>query len=130
MHYDATRNADTDFDGKIDGVSYYRAGRLVASAFDDDGDGRHDLWLAYDDTLRLELELVGRDRDGDADVSRKISATEFVVEETPLSDSLLPDLGPLGDWRVLAGAGLLLVLGAFSVAMVGLVLLRRRPRAR
>lgn len=125
VQYDTSRNVDTDFDGKLDGVGYYRGGRLVASALDDDGDGRHDLWLTYDDTLQLALELVDRDRDGEPDVSRKLSATESVLEETQLSDSPLPKLDLLGDWRVLAGAGLLLVFGAFFVAVIGFLLLRR-----
>lgn len=114
---------DRDGDGVADRVSYYDGERLVASAFDDDGDGRFDLWIAYDAELHVTREAVDRDHDGVADVVRMLTTDGHVAGEVMLAAPVRSDAGaaerptlPI-DPR-LGGAAAILVIAAVAAIVL------------
>ncbi len=55
--------ADRDFDGQIDTITYFQDGRVVRQELDENGDGRVDTKIFFDDDgspLRAERDLAGR----------------------------------------------------------------------
>lgn len=72
VHYaasgDVTREQyDTDFDGRIDMGRYYELGKLVRDELDLNQDGFADSWRIYDDGRLVRVE-TDRDADGRADM--------------------------------------------------------------
>ena len=142
IRYTEAAEKDTNADGKMDRVSYYDGDQLLATAYDDDGDGEHDMWVTFDADLRVDQEVVDRDHDGSADVMRSLDAAGKVVSEgqapsveskpepepaEPVvvataqpSEPALPDGFPL-DYRLGIGAGILVL----TILLVAVVL--RRP---
>lgn len=142
IRYTEAAEKDTNADGKMDRVSYYDGDQLLATAYDDDDDGEHDMWVTFDADLRVDQEVVDRDHDGSADVMRSLDAAGKVVAEgqapsvetkpdpepepepakpvvvatTQPADPALPTGFPL-DYRLGVGAGIL-VLTIFLAAMV------------
>ncbi len=55
--------ADRNFDGQIDTITYFQDGRIVRQETDDNGDGRVDMKTFFDDdgdALRTERDMSGR----------------------------------------------------------------------
>ncbi|MCX7808927.1 MAG: hypothetical protein N2515_09985, partial [Deltaproteobacteria bacterium] len=55
--------ADRDFDGQIDALTFFQEGRIVRQEFDTNADGRIDTKLFFDDEgkpFRAERDLTGR----------------------------------------------------------------------
>ncbi len=55
--------ADRNFDGQIDTITYFQDGRIVRQEMDDNADGRVDMKVFFDDAgvaLRAERDIAGR----------------------------------------------------------------------
>ena len=55
--------ADRNFDGQIDTITYFQDGRIVRQEMDDNADGRVDMKVFFDDSgvaLRSERDIAGR----------------------------------------------------------------------
>lgn len=78
--FDEAVQADPDEDGFEERTSYYLNGTLVATVYDNDGDGKPDLWFRYDDELYLDLEVVDENGDGEPDVVHHINREEVVSQ--------------------------------------------------
>lgn len=57
--YDEVVVADTDKDGTSDRTSYYTAGKLILTAYDENGDGKNDRWFEWkEDKVTLEMSAT------------------------------------------------------------------------
>ncbi len=65
--YDIYYDDDTTQDGYGDRRSYYLADELVFASWDEDLDGRHDLFMEISEGLYVEAEYADLDRDGAID---------------------------------------------------------------
>lgn len=74
--YDQTFEADTNGNGKNDRTSYYMNGQLVFTAYDENEDGRQDLWFRFKNGDTADLELADADADGDPDMITEVDAEE------------------------------------------------------
>lgn len=76
LEYDLKTVADTNGDGTDDRTSYYKGDALIWSAYDENGDGKPDLWMRYKNGDTIDLELFDPDGDGEPD-----KITEFNAQE-------------------------------------------------
>ena len=85
LEYDQKYETDTDNNGKNDRTSYYQGDRLVWSAYDEDENGKADLWIRYRDGDTPDLELVDYNSDGDPD---KISEFDYQGKREVIYDTV------------------------------------------
>lgn len=84
LEYDEKIEADTNNDGKNDRTTYYLGNRLVWSAYDEDGNGKPDLWLRYKNGDTVDLELHDPDGNGEPD---KIAEFDYQGKREVIYDS-------------------------------------------
>ncbi len=65
LEYDTRMEADTNGNGKNDRTSYYQGDTLVWSAYDEDENGKPDLWLRYKGGDTIDLEIHDADGNGE-----------------------------------------------------------------
>ena len=80
IEFDESSGEDSDGDGKVDKVSYYLRDSLVLTAWDEDGNGKAELWFIYDEEEYLVQEVADTDGDGRPDEFTRMSRDEKVVE--------------------------------------------------
>ena len=76
FEFDEKFEADTDGDGKTDRISYYQGGTLVLAAYDQNKDGKSDLWLRYKNGDTVDLELEDTNGDGSPDYIAEVAPNE------------------------------------------------------
>lgn len=76
VEYDEARPADTNENGTNDRTSYYKAGVLVFTAYDENEDGKDDLWFRYRADGAVDLELADSGTDGRPDMITEVDASE------------------------------------------------------
>lgn len=76
MTFDQTFEADTDGNGTNDRTSYYQGDTLMWAAYDEDENGKADLWLRYKNGDSVDLELYDRDGDGEPDKIVEVDSQE------------------------------------------------------
>ena len=74
IEYDQKIQADTDADGKDDRQSYYLKDQLVFVAYDENGDGKPNLWFRYTNGDTVDLELADKNTDGKPDTITEIDS--------------------------------------------------------
>jgi hypothetical protein len=113
--YDRAVEADTDDDGTNDRTTYYMGASMVMTAYDEDQDGRHELWFFYDEEERVNAEAADEDGDGSADAIVPIGPDEQVMEAAP---------APEDD----AGVSLMLPLIVAAIIVIGIMAALRRHK--
>lgn len=76
IEHDQSFEADTNDNGKNDRTSYYMSGQLVFTAYDENEDGKQDLWFRFKNGDVVDLELSDTNSDGDPDVITEVDAQE------------------------------------------------------
>lgn len=76
LEFDQKLEADTNGNGVNDRTSYYIGDRITWTVYDEDENGKPDVWLRYANGDTLDLELYDRDGDGEPE-----TITEFDGQE-------------------------------------------------
>ena len=76
IEYDSTLESDTNGNGKNDRTSYYLNGVLTFTAYDENEDGKPDLWLRFKNGDTIDLELADKNGDGEPDLITEITPQE------------------------------------------------------
>ncbi|MEK7493646.1 MAG: hypothetical protein AAB630_00665 [Patescibacteria group bacterium] len=76
IEYDKTLEADTNSNGKNDRTSYYLKDQLVFTAYDENEDGKQDLWFRFKNGDAVDLELADKNADGKPDMITEVDAQE------------------------------------------------------
>lgn len=76
IEYDQKLEADTNNNGKNDRTSYYRNEQLVFTAYDENEDGKQDLWFRFKNGDAVDLELADTDGNGKPDIITEVDAQE------------------------------------------------------
>jgi len=74
--YDQKLEADTNNNGKNDRTSYYFKDQLVFTAYDENEDGKQDLWFRFKNGETVDLELADKDGNGKPDVITEVDVQE------------------------------------------------------
>lgn len=91
IEYDQTHEADTNDNGKNDRTSYYFKEQLVFTAYDENEDGKQDLWFRFTNGDTVDLELADTDGDGDPNTIAEVNAQEKadVIYDTEASGGIM-----------------------------------------
>jgi len=76
IEYDQAFEADTNNNGTNDRVSYYLKEQLVFTAYDENEDGKQDLWFRFTNGDAVDLELSDKNADGKPDTITEVNAQE------------------------------------------------------
>ena len=63
-------------------TSYYDGESLVMTAYDQDENGKADVWVLYREDLTVERELYDTDGDGEVDIISEFDKEENIISET------------------------------------------------
>ena len=63
-------------------TSYYDGESLVMTAYDQDENGKDDVWVLYREDLTVERELYDTDGDGEVDIISEFDKEENLISET------------------------------------------------
>lgn len=76
IEYDQKLEGDTNNNGKNDRASYYRNEKLVFTAYDENEDGKQDLWFRFKNGETVDLELADTDGNGKPDIITEVDVQE------------------------------------------------------
>ena len=74
FEFDEKVKADTDANGTDDRTTYYQKGQMVLSVYDENENGRPDVWIRYANGDTADLELADKNGDGNPDMIVEINA--------------------------------------------------------
>ena len=91
IEYDQALETDTNNNGTNDRVSYYLKEQLVFTAYDENEDGKQDLWFRFTNGDTVDLELADKNADGKPDIVTEVSAQEKaeVIYDTKAGGGIL-----------------------------------------
>lgn len=76
ISYDRVVEADENENGVNDRTTYYLGEEMVFTAYDENENGKADLWLGWKDGESVELELADQNGDGTPDSAFRVTPEE------------------------------------------------------
>jgi len=119
VEYDKKLDADTNTNGKNDRASYYLKDQLVFAAYDENEDGKSDLWFRYKNGETADVELADANADGKPDTITELDPQE---KAEVVFDARAKQRSSSGG--LYAVLGIAIIVGA---AFFGKKLLKRQP---